>query len=116
MITRTRYPKIVVALLVACTTASFVSGQMARKPSPSRNTTPISSTSPDSERFLPAIQTQADFDLLARVYNAKTPYALPHLMFVIDRRNDDKIYFVNSKMFRFHQDFANAMYLSLKRG
>ena len=116
MITRTRYPKIVVALLVACTTVSFVSGQMARKPSPSRNTTPINSTSPDSERFLPAIQTQADFDLLARVYNAKTPYALPHLMFVIDRRNDDKIYFVNSKMFRFHQDFANAMYLSLKRG
>ena len=116
MITGTRYLKIVVALLVACTTVSFVSGQMARKPSPSRNTTPISSTSPDSERFLPAIQTQADFDLLARVYNAKTPYALPHLMFVIDRRNDDKIYFVNSKMFRFHQDFANAMYLSLKRG
>src|SRR5436190_548586 len=53
---------------------------------------------------------------MARVYNAKTPYALPHMMFVIDRSNNDKIYYVNSQMFRFHQDFANAQYLSLKRG
>src|SRR5262249_38757664 len=62
------------------------------------------------------IQSQADFDQLARVYNAKTPYALPHLMFVIDRASKDKIYYVNSQLFRFHQDFANAQYLSLKRG
>jgi hypothetical protein len=68
------------------------------------------------KKFLLSIKSQADFDLMARVYNAKTPYALPHVMFVIDRSEKDKIYYVNSQIFRFHQDFANAQYLSLKRG
>jgi len=89
--------------------------QMARKPSPTRAGTEGIKVTAGSERFLPALRSQADFDQLARVYNAKTPYALPHLMFIIDRR-DNKIYYVNSQMFRFHQDFANAAYLSLKRG
>jgi len=69
-----------------------------------------------AKRFLNAVRSQADFDAMARVYNAKTPYALPHAMFIIDRKDNNKIYFVNSQKFRFHQDFANAQYLSLKRG
>ena len=89
--------------------------QMSRKPSPSRSGREGMSDHPDSRRFLSSIATQADFDAMARVYNAKTPYALPHVMFVIDRRNKNKIYYVNSQMYRFHQDFANALYLSLKR-
>lgn len=104
---------------IALCLAAFVcvtSAQMARKPSVSRNTGPVTSTASTPERFLPELKSREDFDSLARVYNAKTPYALPHLMFVIDRRNKDKIYYVNSQMFRFHQDFANAVYLSLKRG
>src|SRR5438093_13369121 len=91
-------------------------GQMAGKPSPSRFGNQGIVGSESSKRFLPAIQNESDFDEMARVYNAKTPYALPHVMFVIDRSNNDKIYYVNSQMFRFHQDFANAQYLSLKRG
>src|SRR6185436_9369792 len=35
---------------------------------------------------------------------------------VIDRRDKNKIYYINSQRYRFHQDFANALYLSLKRG
>jgi hypothetical protein len=73
------------------------------------------SNDPKGKRFLNAIKTQADFDAMARVYNAKTPYALPHAMFIIDRHNKNKVYYANSQMFRFHQDFANATYLSLKR-
>jgi hypothetical protein len=96
--------------------ALSVYGQMARKPSPSRNGDEGVTSDSAAKRFLPAIESQADFDLLARVYNAKTPYALPHLMFVIDRASNNKIYYVNSQIFRFHQDFANAQYLSLKRG
>ena len=69
------------------------------------------SSSTGAKRFLPAVRSQADFDQVARIYNAKTPYALPHAMFVIDRRDKNKIYYVNSQMFRFHQDFANAQYL-----
>ena len=90
--------------------------QMSRKPSPSRSGREGMSEKTGAKRFLNTIAKQADFDELARVYNAKTPYALPHAMFVIDRRNNNKIYYVNSQMYRFHADFANAMYLSLKRG
>ncbi len=91
--------------------------QMSRKPSPSQNGNEgLKTKSDSSKRYLNAIKSQADFDAMARVYNAKTPYALPHAMFVIDRRDKNKIYFVNSQKYRFHQDFANAIYLSLKRG
>jgi rifampicin phosphotransferase len=91
-------------------------GQMARKPSPTTAGNEGLTQQTGATRFLHTLNSREDFDRLARVYNAKTPYALPHLMFVIDRRNSDKIYYVNSQMFRFHQDFANAAYLSLKRG
>jgi hypothetical protein len=104
------------AIVSFCLFATSAFGQTARRPSPSRNGDEGVTGSSASKRFLPVIQSQADFDLLARVYNAKTPYALPHVMFVIDRAFKDKIYYVNSQMFRFHQDFANAQYLSLKRG
>ena len=101
-------------MLLAAATSCFA--QMARKPSSSRAGSEGLVSRMAAKRFLPALTSRADFDQLARVYNAKTPYALPHLMFIIDRRNNDKIYYVNSQMFRFHQDFANAAYLSLKRG
>jgi hypothetical protein len=90
--------------------------QMARKPSPSRSGSSVSVDEPSSKRFLSSIESQDDFDAMARVYNAKTPFALPHVLFVIDRSDKDKIYYVNSRLFRFHQDFANAQYLSLRRG
>ena len=67
-------------------------------------------------RSLPAIRAQAEFDSLARVYDPQTPYALPHVMFVIDRQNRNRIYYVNSKRYRFHKDFVNGTYLSLERG
>jgi hypothetical protein len=94
----------------------FAAGQVVRRPSATSNGSEGITQQPDAARYLPKLTSRADFDQLARVYNAKTPYALPHLMFVIDRRNNDKIFFVNAQLFRFHQDFANAEYLSLKRG
>jgi rifampicin phosphotransferase len=66
-------------------------------------------------RSLPAIRTQAEFDSLARI-NTDAGYALPHVLFVIDRRDRNKIYYVNSKRYRFHKDFVNGTYLSLERG
>jgi len=106
----------VVAWICLLFLSLIISAQPGRKPSPSRNGREGMGGPATSKRFLPAIPSQADFDQMARVYNAKTPYALPHAMFVIDRRARDKVYYVNSQMFRFHQDFANAQYLSLKRG
>ncbi|WP_352430392.1 PEP/pyruvate-binding domain-containing protein [Pyrinomonas sp.] len=73
---------------------------------------PQTGAEPDS---LSAIRSRTEFDLLARVYtDANVP--LPHLLFVIDRQQANRIYYVNSKRYRFHRDFVNGTYLSLERG
>jgi len=64
---------------------------------------------------LPAITSRAEFDSLARIYSDKA-YPLPHVLFVIDRKNKNKIYYVNSTRYPFHKDFVNGTYLSLERG
>ena len=65
-------------------------------------------------RSLPAITSRAEFDSLARVYSDKS-YPLPHVLFVIDRKDKNKIYYVNSTRYPFHKDFVNGTYLSLER-
>src|SRR5215217_1510476 len=67
-------------------------------------------------KSLPGIASQAQFDSVSVVYDANTPYALPHVMFVIDRKNANKIYYVNKKRYSFHKDFVNGTYLSLESG
>ena len=85
---------------------------MARKPSPTREPDGVMDKRPDSKRnSLLRVTSQAEFDSIARIYHQNTPYALPHAMFVIDRRAGNKIYFVNSQRYRFHKDFLLATYL-----
>ncbi len=74
------------------------------------------SDTPAALRSVPAVQSRAQFDSLAVVYDQNTPYALPHAMFVIDRKDNNKIYYVNTKRYAFHKDFVNGTYLSLERG
>jgi hypothetical protein len=74
------------------------------------------STQASSPRSLGAIKSQAEFDSLAVTYDPDTPYALPHLLFVIDRKDQNKMYYVNTKRYAFHKDFVNGTYLSLERG
>lgn len=71
---------------------------------------------PDAPRSLRSIHSRAEFDSLAVVYDANTPYALPHVLFVIDRRDKNRIYYVNTNLYKFHKDFVNGTYLSLERG
>jgi len=68
-----------------------------------------------SVRSLPEIKSRVDFDALSRI-NTDAGYPLPHVMYVIDRKDKNKIYYVNSKRYRFHKDFVNGTYLSLERG
>jgi hypothetical protein len=68
----------------------------------------------DGPRSLSRITSRAEFDQLARVYH--TMYALPHVMFVIDRQDNNRIYYINSRRYGFHKDFVNGTYLSLERG
>src|SRR6476469_7022149 len=70
----------------------------------------------ETPRSLGAVKSQAEFDSLAVTYDANTPYALPHVLFVIDRKDQNKIYYVNTKRYAFHKDFVNGTYLSLERG
>lgn len=87
----------------------FVFGQMSRKPTPTREPKGAMDKKPDSKKnALLKITSQADFDSIGRTYHQGTPYALPHTMFVIDRKNNNKIYYVNSQKFRFHKDFLYA--------
>lgn len=69
-----------------------------------------------AQKSLPAIKSQSEFDVLSVTYDANTPYALPHILFVIDRQSNNKIYYVNTKRYSFHKDFVNGTYLSLERG
>jgi rifampicin phosphotransferase len=69
-----------------------------------------------AQKSLPAIKSQADFDKVSVTYDPNTPYALPHVMIVIDRKNNNKVYYVNKKRYSFHKDFVNGTYLSLERG
>lgn len=70
----------------------------------------------NSPRSQPAVKSRAEFDALAVTYDPDTQYALPHLLFVIDRKDRNRIYYVNTKRYKFHKDFVNGTYLSLERG
>src|SRR5205807_8754090 len=67
-------------------------------------------------KSIAAVHAQAEFDSLAVVYDADTPYALAHVLFAIDRQNGNRIYYINTKLYKFHKDFVNGTYLSLERG
>jgi hypothetical protein len=73
-------------------------------------------TAQDAPRSSAEVRSQAQFDSFAVVYDPDTPYALPHVLFVIDRLNKNRIYYVNTKLYKFHKDFVNGTYLSLERG
>jgi len=99
-------------LILFALAASAVSAQLARKPSGMKMPSEMIGKTPDSSKnSLPSVKSQEDFDSIARVYHQGTPYALPHIMFVIDRRDGNKIYYINSQKYRFHKDFLLSMYL-----
>jgi rifampicin phosphotransferase len=79
------------------------------------NVSAQSVSQPDT-RSLPAIATREQFDAIAVTYDPNTPFALPHVLFVIDRKDNNRIYYVNTKRYPFHKDFVNGTYLSLERG
>ena len=76
----------------------------------------FSASAQTEPKYLHAITSRAEFDELSMVLDANTAYALPNVMFVIDRKDGNKIYYVNKKRYVFHKDFVNATYLSLERG
>lgn len=101
-----------VALFFVTIAAFNLSAQMSRKPTPTREPAGVMDKRPDSKKnSLPRVESRNAFDSIARVYHPNTPYAMPHAMFVIDRKAGNKIYFINSQKYRFHKDFLLATYL-----
>lgn len=99
-------------LLILGFLSETLTAQRARRPTPGRESAGAMSSRPVSEKnAVSRISSRAEFDSFARVYNKGTSYALPHLMFVIDRRANNRVYFVNSQKYRFHKDFLLANYL-----
>ncbi len=104
----------IISAVIFCILAGSLStfSQMARKPSPTREPKGAMDKKPDSPKnSLPKVESRNAFNSIARVYHAGTPYAMPHVMFVIDRRSNNKIFFINSQKYRFHKDFLLATYL-----
>lgn len=110
--TPTRLTRLAAVILLSVCVAPSAFTQMSRKPSPTKEPAGAMDKAPDSPKnSLVKITSREEFDSIARTYHQNTPYALPHAMFVIDRRAKNKIYFVNSQRFRFHKDFLLATYL-----
>jgi hypothetical protein len=64
---------------------------------------------PDAEgNSLLRIDSLEEFEKVSRTYHQNTPFALPHAMFVIDRRLGDRVYYVNTQKFKYHKDFLYA--------
>ncbi len=105
----------VILLLVVLSFVGGAAAQMSRKPSPTREPDDLSTAKPATEkRFFPKVESRKEFDKIARTYHQNTSYALPHAMFIIDRRFKNKIYFVNSQKYKFHKDFLLANYLVVR--
>ncbi len=112
MLTSNIFIRIISATLLVVTLSLVGEAQLSRKPTPTREPKGAMDKKPDSAKnSIPKVASQSDFDSIRRVYHAGTRFAMPHAMFVIDRRSNNKIYFVNSQRFRFHKDFLLATYL-----
>jgi rifampicin phosphotransferase len=106
-------PRAALRLLVFSAGVIPLFAQLQQKPSPLREPRDGRPDKPATERdALMQIKSRADFDLLQRTYYAGTRYAIPHIMFVVDRNAGGQVYFVNSQKFRFHKDFLYAAQLA----
>lgn len=66
---------------------------------------------------LPALQSRADFDRLARVYDPGTPMEMPHLLFVIDQKaKPARMYYFNTPRFELHTRFIKETGLETTAG
>src|SRR5215813_1347289 len=106
-----------VLFLALCLPPQVFAQNHSRQNRPGQN---LARKTGDSIRWRPRVDSRAEFDSLARIYYQGRFYALPHLMFVIDRATKEgsknRTYYVNSKRYSFHGEFANANYLTLERG
>ena len=95
-------------ILLSFTLSCFVCySQMAQKPS--GNYTQEKNAVKSSTASISFVKNATDFNQLARVYNKGTVNEIPHLLFMIDRKDSNKVYYINTPMYEFHLYFINAL-------
>ena len=98
----------VVMLALVLGAVAPVGAQTARKPSPyeyrpGNDAAAQPAVGPD---YLSRIDGREQFMQLARIYNAGTALEMPHLIFVIDRQNAARPYYINTPRFELHENFV----------
>ncbi len=58
---------------------------------------------------LAKVTSRQDFDVLARVYEQGTPFEIPHILFVIDRQDHNRIDYVNTPKHQLHERFVTHL-------
>ena len=64
--------------------------------------------------YLANVADRDAFDSLARVYEPGTPYAIEHVLFVVEPgrgAKPDRVFFVNTQRYALHEDFLRGQYL-----
>ena len=64
--------------------------------------------------FLGRVPDRAAFASLARVFEPGTPYAIEHVLFVVEPgrgARPDRVFFVNTQRYALHEDFLRGQYL-----
>ena len=62
---------------------------------------------------LSVIKSQADFDLLSRIYEQGSEYEIPHILFLIDREDDGRTDYINTPKFRLHERYLATILKSM---
>ena len=96
-------------LIAACqpdSAAVDTAAPTARKPSyfesdKRQAATPVKTQTP----ALSAIRSRADFDLLSRVYEQDSEYEIPHVLFLIDREDNNRTDYINTPKYRLHENY-----------
>lgn len=87
--------------------SGWLNAQTAQKPS--ANYTAEKTNVKTTESHLSEIKQYKDFYQLARVYNKRTIHEIPHVLFAIDRNQNNKVYYINTPQYEFHLYFINDM-------
>jgi rifampicin phosphotransferase len=60
------------------------------------------------------LQNRAEFDRVARVYDPGTVLEMPHVLFLVDMQDGNRVDFIHSRQYIFHEDYIRARYAGQK--
>ncbi|MCE4556018.1 PEP/pyruvate-binding domain-containing protein [Pelomonas cellulosilytica] len=72
---------------------------------------PSTAPRPDAAASLAALPDRAAFDRLARDFEPGAQQSQPHVLFVVDRADGNRVHFINTRRFALHADYLAARHL-----